>query len=176
MNKDDAFFLGRMAKTHGLKGDLSATFDNYNPEDYITTKTLFLEIGNALVPYFIEKFRSHQNKGFIKFEEVDSIEEAKKLMQASIYVPKSELPELDEEEFYFHELIGFQVTDTELGELGEVIEVYDFKNHSVLSVDYKGKEVMIPMHEDVMQETDFDKKEVIVQTPEGLLDVYMEED
>lgn len=176
MKKEDAYLIGKTAKTHGLKGELSVSFEMFNPEEYILSDVIFLDIDGALVPHFIENYRSHQDKGFIKFEEVDSVEAAKSLMQKEMFVSQEDLPELEEGEFYYHEIIDFEVSDKELGVLGDVTDVYDFKNHAVMEVNYQGKDILIPMHEHIMVETDFDEKKIVVELPDGLLDIYMEEE
>jgi len=175
MKKQDAYQLGRTLKTHGLKGELSVAFDIANPLDYIQSNTLFLDTEVGLVPYFIESMNANQGKAFIKFEEVDHVEAAKKLIDLAIYIPLSNLPALEEGAFYYHEIIGFSIIDGEKGKLGQVEEVIDLKSHAIMRTIYQGKEVLIPMHEEVLVSADMEAKQVNVNLPDGLLAIYLEE-
>ncbi|MGB0525203.1 MAG: ribosome maturation factor RimM [Flammeovirgaceae bacterium] len=175
MKKQEAYKIGYILKTHGLKGGISASFDMSNPQEYILSDALFVEVNNALVPYFIETLNVNQGKGFIKFEDLNNVEEAKKLIGLELYIPLADLPQLEDGEFYFHEIIGFTIHDQEVGLLGKVEEVIDLKSHAVMRTTYQGKEVLIPMHEEVLLETDKDAEQLKVQLPDGLLDVYLSE-
>lgn len=175
MKKQEAYQIGYILKTHGLKGGVSASFDMDNPLDYILSNALFLDTKGGLVPYFIEDVNVNQGKGFIKFEDVDSVESAKQLIGLDVYIPLADLPKLEEGEFYYHEIIDFKIMDKEIGAIGKVEEVIDLKSHAVMRTTYQGKEVLIPMHEEVLLKAEMDKEELHVQLPDGLLEVYLSE-
>ena len=175
MKKQEAYKLGAILKTHGLKGEISAAFDMDDPQEYILSDVLFLDLEGQLVPHFIESINTNQGKGFIKFEDTDSVEQAKKLTGCDIYIPLADLPQLEEGEFYYHQIIGFKIEDTEKGMIGRVEEVIDLKSHAVMRTTYQGKEVLIPMHEEVLLEADMQQEMVKVALPDGLLEVYLSE-
>lgn len=175
MKKQDAYQLGHTLKTHGLKGAVSVAFDLANPLDYIKSDTLFLDTETGLVPYFIETINANQGKAFIKFEDVETVESAKKLINLDMYIPLSDLPELEEGEFYYHEIIGFSILDEEKGKIGQVEEVIDLKSHAIMRTIHQGKEVLIPMHENVLLGADMEAKQLNITLPDGLLEIYLEE-
>jgi 16S rRNA processing protein RimM len=176
MNKDNCFQLGYIAKVHGLHGEVSIVLDVDYPEDYEDLKQVFLEQKSRLVPFFIEHFvLSHNNKVLAKFEDFDSVDEASKLVGSALYLPAKELQELEEGQYYYHELIGFEVLDENLGSIGIVKVIYDLETQDLLGVDHQGKEVLIPIQDQIILKVDKAEKKVYCLLPTGLLDIYLED-
>ncbi|MFT2010101.1 ribosome maturation factor RimM [Pontibacter sp. 13R65] len=173
MNIDDCFLLGYIVKTHGTKGQVVAFFDVDYPEDYDDLESVFLEQGGRLVPFFIEDMEPQQKGRFIiRFEEVKTMEQAEKLRNTALYLPLDELPELEEGQFYFHDVIGYKVVDENHGELGTVKDFYDMPQQQLMAMDYLGQEMLVPVIDEVMQRADHEAKILHVSLPEGLLEVY----
>ncbi|MGM0946932.1 MAG: ribosome maturation factor RimM [Bacteroidota bacterium] len=176
MNKEQCFQLGYIAKVHGLRGEVTVMLDVDYPEEYEDLKHLFLEQKGRLVPFFLEHFVLQPgNKVLAKFEDLDRIEQVEELVGSEIYLPLSALPELDEDQYYFHELIGFEVIDETKGLLGPVETIYDLETQDLLGVKHQEKEVLIPIQVGIIQKVDKVAKKVYCQLPEGLLDIYLED-
>lgn len=176
MNKDNCFQLGYIAKVHGLHGEVGIVLDVDYPEDYEDLKHVFVEQKSRLVPFFLEHFVvSHSNKVLAKFEDYDTVEDATKLVGSALYLPLSELEPLQEDQYYYHELIGFEVIDESLGKIGEVKVIYDLETQDLLGVEHKGKEVLIPIQDQIVLKVDKAEKKVYCLLPEGLLDIYLED-
>jgi 16S rRNA processing protein RimM len=176
MNKDNCFQLGYIAKVHGLHGEVGIVLDVDYPEDYEDLKSVFIEQKSRLVPYFLEHFVvSHSNKVLAKFEDHDSVEDAEKLVGSALFLPLNQLAQLEEDQYYFHELIGFEVLDEKLGKIGEVKVIYDLEAQDLLGVDHKGKEVLIPIQDQILLKVDKAAKKVYCHLPDGLLDIYLED-
>lgn len=176
MNKEQCFQLGYIAKVHGLRGEVTVMLDVDYPEEYEDLKHLFLEQKGRLVPFFLEHFVPQPgNKVLAKFEDLDRIEQVEELVGSEIYLPLSALPELDEDQYYFHELIGFEVIDETNGLLGPVETIYDLETQDLLGVKHQEKEVLIPIQDGIIQKVDKAAKKVYCQLPEGLLDIYLED-
>ena len=174
MNKDNCFQLGYIAKVHGLHGELVLVLDVDFPEDYEDVKHLFVEKNNRLIPHFLEHLVPQPNNRFLaKFEEFDHVDQVKALVGTALYLPLNELPELSEDQYYFHELVGCQVIDEELGALGEVAVIYDLETQDLIGMNYQEKEVLIPIQEGIIQKVDKTAKKVFCRLPEGLLDIYL---
>lgn len=173
MKLDDCFELGYIVKTHGVKGQVVAFFDVDFPEDYEELESVFLLMAGKLVPFFIERIEPQAGAKFIlKFEDLNTIAEAEKLKSTTLYLPLSELPELDEDQFYFHETVGYKVVDEEKGELGSVTEFFAMPTQDLMAMQYEGHEVLIPVTDDIVLRTDKAAKKIFVKLPEGLLEVY----
>ncbi|RNI32947.1 16S rRNA processing protein RimM [Rufibacter immobilis] len=173
MTLDACFQLGYIVKTHGTKGQVVAFFDVDFPEEYDELESVFLLINGKLVPFFIDDLNP-QDKGrsIIKFEDVNSVPEAEKLKGVSLYLPLNQLPELEEDQFYFHEVIGYTVVDQQLGELGTVQAFFDLPNQDLLAMDYQGHEVLIPVQDEIILRSSKEERKIYVNLPEGLLEVY----
>ena len=76
--------------------------------------------------------------------------------------------------FYFHEIIGFTVVDTEKGELGPVTDVLEYPTQAILQVMKGKKEILIPILDQVIQNVDRDNKILTITAPEGLIDMYLQ--
>ena len=174
MNKADCFHLGYVAKLHGFKGEVSLFLDVTNPEDYRTLDAIFIDLNDQLTPFFLESFKL-KNKGFAaaKFEGVTDEDTARKLLRKDIYLPAQILPELTGVHFYDHEVAGFTVVDAKHGKVGELEQVVDFKVNPLLQVIAGEKEVLIPLLEGTVTKVDRKNKELHVQTPEGLIELYL---
>src|SRR6478735_1708680 len=109
MDISSCYKIGYVAKTHGLKGGVTAVFSEAG--EFETLESVFIEVKHSLVPYFVESFSDRGEKGFIKFEYVNTHEQAEALKGCSIYLPKAVRPKLKRGDFYNDEVIGFDVED-----------------------------------------------------------------
>ena len=172
---DDCFKLGHVVKKHGLKGELSILLDVDYPEDYKELESVFVEVNKQLVPFFIEYLQLNGDRGIVKFEEVDDLPSAENLLKCSLYLPVGNLPELDEGQFYYHEVLQYLVIDKVLGEIGQVDQIYEFPNQDLFAVLHQSKEVLIPINDDIILNVDHEQKQIQVDLPAGLLDIYLED-
>lgn len=177
MTKDDCYQVGHITKTHGVNGELVLFLDVDQPDEYADLESVLLEVKGELIPYFIESIAIVKgSRAIVAFEDVDTIEQAERLINCGAYLPLSELePITDETRFYFHEIVGYQVVDASAGELGIVQGVYAMNAQDLITMDYQGKEVLIPINSDIVRTVDRASKKLNVVLPEGLLDIYMNE-
>ena len=173
MDTSSCFQLGYVVKTHGLKGDVTIFLDVDYPEDYQKLESVLVEQNGQLIPFFITSIKVRDSKAIVKFESVDSIEDAEQLKSARLYLPLDSLPQLEDDQFYFHEIIGFDIKDEQLGVIGKVQEVFDMPNQALIQMIYKGREVLIPIRDEVTLKVNREEETLYVNLPEGLLDVYL---
>ena len=177
MNKADCFNLGYVAKLHSYKGEVSLFFDSTNPEDYANLDAVYIYIDGILTPFFVENIEM-RDKGFakVKFEGVDSENDAKMILKKELFLSLDKLPKLTGKNYYDHEIIGFTVIDANFGEVGEVVEVLDFKINPLLQVQNNkfDKEVLLPLGNDLVQSVDREKKELHVLSAPGLIEMYLD--
>ena len=174
MKKDDCFYLGRVAKTHGLKGEVTIKLEADDPLAYLEMKHFFLEINKVLTPFFVEKITPNGDKFFVSVQDVNTIEQAQNLVGKPVYLPLEMLPKLSGKQFYFHEIVAFTVVDTEKGELCPISEVLEYPTQAILQVMKGKKEILIPILDQVIQKVDRDKKTLYITAPEGLIDMYLQ--
>jgi 16S rRNA processing protein RimM len=176
MNKDKCFQLGYVSKVHGLRGEVMVVLDVDYPEDYQNLEHLFLEQRTRLVPFFLEHFVLQPgNKALAKFEDLNSIDQVENLVGTEVYLPLTELPNLQEDQYFYHDLIGFEVFDETKGLIGPIQIVYDLSTQNLLGVTYLEKEVLIPIQDGIILKVDKAAKKVYCRLPEGLLEIYLED-
>lgn len=127
------------------------------------------------MPYFFDSYKLHGNRAIVKLEDINSIDTAKALIGSKLFLPLDNLPELEDDQFYYHEVIGYQVLDEAKGELGAISAIYDMPGNDLLAMIYQGKEILIPINEDIVKQADHKKKILHVSLPDGLLEVFMNE-
>ena len=174
MDLKDSIYIGQIAKLHGYKGGVSLFLDVTHPEEYMDTESFFIEIDGILTPFFVESFKL-KNKGFaaVKFQGIDTEQEAKSLLKKKVFIPETELRELDESNFYDHEVIGYEVEDIVKGEIGKVTAIADLKQNPLLVIEFKDKEILLPIFDGLIVKVDRKLKRLIVKAPDGLIDLYL---
>lgn len=174
MQKKDCFYLGKIVKKYSFKGEVLVKLDTDEPELYENIEALFVDLRNNLVPFFIESSQLHKSELLrIKFEEVDTEEDADSILKCDVYLPLQFLPKLDDDQFYFHEIIGYTVEDLNFGTVGIVKSINDSTSQALFEIDRDGIEILIPMNDAFIKKVDKKKKLIIVETPEGLIDLYL---
>ncbi|RZK41600.1 MAG: 16S rRNA processing protein RimM [Pedobacter sp.] len=173
MLKEDAFYVGYITKTKGLKGEVQLFFEFEAYED-LDLDVLFIEMNGKLVPFFVEAAKLYPNStGLFYFDDIDHIDKAQALVKKKVYLSLDKMPEKEEGDLTFEDLEGFVVTDETHGELGEIISVQEYPQQFVATVLYKEKEIMFPLNEDMIIEIDEEEKTILVDLPDGLLDIYL---
>jgi len=177
MEKEGCYYLGKITRTNGNKGGVSAFLDVDNPQEYSNLDAVFLEIKKQLIPYFIAEITIHtsKNTALIYFEDVEDVDEAAALTNKDLYLPLASLPTLKGNKFYFHEVIDFLLLDKIFGEIGKIKQVLEYPNQALFQTFYKEKEVLVPINDLFIKHVDREKKEIHLELPEGLLDIYIED-
>ncbi|MFT5823570.1 MAG: 16S rRNA processing protein RimM [Crocinitomix sp.] len=175
--KTDCYRLGEISKLHSYKGEVTIYLDVDDPLEYKDLESVFVEYGNKLVPFFLERIAIRQNgQAVVKFEDVDTERRAKTILKCGLYLPLDTLPELTDTEFYFHEIEGFSVTDEAYGPIGKVIHVIDQANNPLIAIEHEGQEILIPKQDQFIKNVDRENKLITIAAPEGLLDMYLASD
>lgn len=175
MKVEDCFYLGKIVRKYSFKGELLVKLDTDQPEIYDNLDAVFVLLRNNLLPFFIESSQLHKSDLLrIKFEDVDTEEDADALLKSELYLPLEVLPKLEGNKFYFHEVIGFTVEDINFGKVGIIKAVNDSTAQALFEIDRDGVEILIPMNDEFIKQLDRDKKTILVETPEGLINLFLE--
>lgn len=160
--------IGRYNKTHGVNGEISATFDC----DALLVgelSTLISPMDGIFVPFFVENLRSKSGDTLLlTIDGITSEEQAKKLVNAKIYALTEEMPEQDE--VYCDYFIGFTIV-ADRKEIGRIADVDDSTENALFVVESQGKTLYVPISEDFIIDIDEAKKTIEMELPEGLLDL-----
>lgn len=174
MRKEECFYLGKIVRKYSFKGEVLIKLDTDEPELYTELESVFVDFNNNLIPFFIEESALHKSTLLrMRFEDVDTEEKADEIIGLEVYLPLSFLPELDEDQFYYHEIIGFTAEDVTFGKIGIVTGVNDSAAQALFEIERDGKQILIPVNDDFIHKVDKKNKILILDTPEGLIEMYL---
>jgi len=173
MEKKDCFYFGKVIKTHGIKGEISIRIDADDPSYYRDLQLLLIELGKKLIPFFPEFIKININKAYVKLQDVNTVEKAAELAGADIYLPLELLPKLKGNKFYFHEVPGFRLHDAAFGPVGTIEKVLEYPSQAVFQVMKDSKEILIPIHDEIILKVDRKSKTIHVKAPDGLIEMYL---
>lgn len=172
MTKDDCFYLGRVTKPWGVKGQLALFLDVDTPEEYAGLDSAFVEVKGRLVPHFFHVDQLNGNRAVVTFEELTP-EEAQSLVGHDLYLPLALLPKLEGNKFYFHEVTGFRVVDSEYGDIGVLQQVIEYPAQPLFQIDKNGTEILVPVIDQVIDKVDRKLKTLFITAPKGLIELYL---
>ncbi len=172
MTQNECYQLGKITKPFGYKGQMVFFLDVDTPEDYENLDSVFVEVKGALVPYFIKELNLNGNKAIVTFEDLTPAE-AQALTGCKLFLPLDLLPKLDGNRFYYHEVIGWRVIDAEKGDIGTIASVIDYPAQALFQIMKNGKEILIPIIDEVIKRVDREEKTIHIEAPNGLIDLYL---
>jgi 16S rRNA processing protein RimM len=173
MLKEECFFLGTIVGKYSFKGEILAKLDTDSPNTYLNMESLLIETPQGLVPYFIDRSQLHKSSLLrVKFEGIDSENEAEALIKKDLFLPLNMLPPLEGNQFYYHEITGFTAIDQMDKEIGIIKNVNDLGPQPILVIDSDDTEILIPVHDDFIKNLDRQNKKMYLNLPEGLLDIF----
>lgn len=176
MTKDQCFYLGHIVSKFSFKGELQIKLDTDDPELYEHQESIFVDYRNKLILFFIEKSNLQKSNLLrVKLEEVDTEADADDLLKRDVYLPLSELPKLEKNQFYYHEVIGYKAVDDTHGDIGMIKFVNDQTMQALFFIDFKEIEIIIPVNDKFIKHVDKAEKTIYFETPEGLIDMYLED-
>ena len=174
MKQDELFLLGKIVRTFGSKGEVVFQADPEILSQIKKLESVFLRINENLVPFFIELLQPRpKGQAMVKFLDVDSTEDASRLAGCDIYIPLALLPKQKGAQLYSIEIEGFTVIDAVRGETGTVRTVLEMPQQTLLAIDFNGKEILIPIVDEIVKKIDRKTKTIYIEAPEGLIELYL---
>ena len=167
----DYLKVGKIVNTHALQGEVRVISNSdFKEERFKQGSELFIDYNGEFIPVKIKTHRTNKNFDLLKFVDMHHINDVEKYKGCEILVDAANLSALDDEEFYFYEIIGCEVKTTADVVLGEIIDILQTGANDVWVVKRKGeKDALIPYIEDVVKAVDIENKTVTVELLEGLI-------
>lgn len=175
MKKDSCLLIGKITKTYGVDGEFLLKLNKkYTSEDFIETGSMFVEINDRLIPFFIANiFPRNNNSLVIRFDDVVIESRTKLILGKSVYVTEGnysiKTDPLDE----YKELIGFTVIDAVHGDIGVIDTIHEHNANPLFSILKEKREILIPITTDFIDSIDQQKKIIHMTTPDGLIEIYL---
>lgn len=172
IRKEDVFKIGKFAKTHGVKGELSLLADG-ELFDASEDPYVICEIDGILVPFFIESYRDKSDSVvLVKLECIDSGEAAREFVNLDVYYPLAQAGKEDLiNSMAWDSLVGFTVFSEDKSILGIVTHVDESTLNVLLQIEKDGKTFLFPAVEELVADIDYPNKQMVLIVPEGLLDL-----
>lgn len=171
IREEEVFPIGRLTRVRGTAADLEMTYTD-DAIDRGTSEYIVLRLDGILVPFFWEEYRFKNDRQIIlRLEDVETPEQARRLVGAEVLYPYCEIPE-DDMQMSFGMLQGFMVEDAATGPVGRITAIDDRSENILLFVETPdGRELLLPYHEDLVADFRHEEKTITLRLPEGLLDL-----
>lgn len=173
IKETEVFRIGKLIKPHGVKGEISFSFDN-DIFDKIDCPYLICLIDDIFVPFFIKEYRfKGKDTALVTFEDISTEEKVKRLSGLEVYFPRKYMIDSEDEDidYSWQYFLGFKVVDSSFGEIGEIVAVDESTLNVLFCLEKQnGEELIIPASEDFIDGVDDDDEVLHVTLPEGLLD------
>lgn len=172
IKEEDVFQIGRLGRAHGVKGEISMQITD-DVFDRVDAEYLFVELDGILVPFFMEEYRFKSDETVLmKFCDIDTQEQARNLTGAKVFFPRA-LSDSDKAGFGWSEIVGFTLIDTISGKAVGTINGVD---HSTINTLFsitttEGEQLLVPAHEELIDEINAQERTVKARLPEGILDI-----
>ena len=168
IRREEVYKIGKLGKAHGIKGEISFLFDD-DVFDRMDADYLVLDIDGILVPFFIEEYRfKTDSNALMKFEGIDSQEQARDLTGCDVFFPRDMANE-EEGDISWASLVGFDLVDAETGNtIGKISSIDDATINILFELE-DGK--LIPASEELITDVDTKKQQIIINLPEGILEL-----
>ena len=168
IRKEDVYRIGKLGKTHGVRGEISFLFDD-DVFDRVDADHLILSIDDILVPFFIEEYRfKTDSNALMKFEGIDTQDRARELTGCEVYFPH-ELADSDEDTISWAAIVGFDITDADSNRTIGRIAAVDDSTINILFELEDGR--LIPASEDLITAIDQQARTITMRLPNGLLNL-----
>jgi 16S rRNA processing protein RimM len=161
----DFLIVGHILAPQGIKGEVKAQVVTDFPDRFAPGELVYID-GR---PLEVEGSRPHKQYLVLKLAAVDTRQDAEELRDRDLCIPRSEIRELPDGEFYAFQLIGMDVFTTEGNHVGRIADIMATASNDVYVVQGERGEILIPAIEDVVKSIDLDKGKVTIEAIEGLL-------
>ena len=175
ITRDELIAIGRYNKPHGVAGEISATIDA-DMDTLQGLSCLVTDIDGIFVPFFVNACRpKSQETVLLTIDGIDNEKEVSRLVNHDIYALKrdyrQECLDSDADGFPLDYFIGFELHDSDGERVGEITDVDEQTENAIFIVDREGAELMVPATDELIVEFDLDKKVMVMDLPQGLLDL-----
>ena len=175
ITRDELIAFGHYNKPHGVAGELSATVD-VDLEVLRGLSCLVSDIDGIFVPFFVNTIRPKSvDTVLLTIDGIENEKEAARLVNRDIYALKrdyqQESIDADADGYPLDFFIGFELRDSDGSRVGEITDVDEQTENAIFVVDRDGSEIMVPATDDLIVEFDVDNKLMVMDLPEGLLDL-----
>lgn len=167
----DYLIVGKIVGTHGIKGEVKVKSEtSFKEERFKKGSNLYVKENEKMKKIVINSHREHKGLDLITFNNFNNINDVLSFIGLTIYVSKNDLHELDDDEFYYDDLIGLMAFDDEGTIIGSVTDINDVPQGAILVITKEnGKRALVPFVDEFIKDVDLKDGKIIIKPIEGLL-------
>tara|TARA_B100000035_G_scaffold147191_1_gene125480 strand:- start:52 stop:567 length:516 start_codon:yes stop_codon:yes gene_type:complete len=163
--------IGTVVSKHGYKGSIKVSLLLSNIKAFQDIDFIFLDIDRCLIPFKVDEINSSSDNSIIlKLQELNSDEDASEVILKNVYLDKKNSKFIDEESFFYNELLNF-IVFKDSKKIGKIVNINDKLPQPVFEILINDKKFMVPIHDDFIQKIDKEKKSIHIVIPDGLLEI-----
>lgn len=167
MNKTASFTIGKVTGVHGLKGSLKIWSYAHSIDTFCPDRNVLLQSAEQPgKPYTIVKAWHHKKGVLLSLKGVDNLDLARNLVGSNILIDREQLPEPEEDTWFWQDLLGLEVFDHKKGFIGCISSFFSTGAHDIIVVTDNSNETLVPMHKNFVKSVDFTKNSVRITLPE----------
>ena len=172
-NKKDFFLFAFTYSKSNFKGEIKIKLINNYRIDFKSIETIFIEEDKILIPYKLKKIKNKKKNNLtLLIEEIDCESKAQQLISKKCFLPKKFLPERKGVDFYGFQVKDFVVIDKNNKKIGSILEIIEKPFQSLMVVYTNSKEILIPIHQDIILSVYHEKKQIQVALPNNFLNHF----
>jgi len=161
--------IAKVLKSNGTDGDILLGFKTIAPEDIDTTEPVYIYVDGLPVPFFIESLSKRgSDKAIVHLNDFHNLKDAEEIVGEAVY---ADYLEETEDEDDFTALVGWTLKDRSGSIVGNISDFIDIPANPCLEVEKENGSVIVPLHEDLIIELNDSSKTLVLEIPEGLLDL-----
>ena len=167
-------FIGVISKPVGNKGFLQIKIaENADTDLLFNTNSVFLLLDGLFVPFMLEEVEVLSKSAIMKIAGVNTIDKARQYSDIKVYIQESfSDDDTDSDESNQENILGYEVVDVQSGYIGKIRSVNHIPENPLLEVDYKNRTILIPAHDDFIENIDDTLRVIYVKLPEGFLEIF----
>jgi len=172
LNKRDFILAGTVGKPHGISGETSVRLNANASSNEIEPTFIFIEIDNELVPFRITSSRYKKDEILlVKLPLLATEDKIRALMDCNVFINPTEITKPSADLNQLDSFTGYLITDVNTGNIGEITGIQDISGNPLFMVDGASGEILIPVAEDLVVEIDDQKRQILMDIPDVLLDI-----
>ena len=173
IRKEEVYKIGRIGKPHGVKGEVTFHFVD-DVFDRVDAVFLILSVDDILVPFYMEEYRFRTDEtALVKFCDIDTQEQARELTHCDVFFLRSMTDDDSDEGLSWAQITGFSLLNAATGKtVGTIRSVDDSTLNILFEIETPdGNDILVPAHEELIEQVDGEKRQIVVRLPEGLLEL-----
>lgn len=163
--------LGSIYRPHGVKGMMKVKVDPLYMDELLGLEAIFLQTKAGNLPYFIQSVEAiSDDMALLQLEDVDTKEKAAQLVKVPLMAESEAVDIVTAEEWA--DVVGYMLYDKNMGIIGPIDQVIEMPQQVLAEIHYQGKDILVPLHDDLILEVDDLERKVIMNLPEGYFDIF----